>query len=316
MLDNNKQSLSFIDKYFFYPNIYHKLLAFILLPISAIYYIIAICRKYIGKKHNFGIKIISIGNLVSGGSGKTPFCIALSQYLESKHIRIAVILRGYKRQSKGLVHVRMDSRILCDVKHCGDEAMLIAKNIQGDVIVSENREIALQYAIKKGIKLVILDDAFRFRFDKFDILLEPKIAPYFNFVLPSGYYRFPRSFYSKGDLVLREGIDYTRHTHISMLCENNNTHAKFVLATAIANPSRLDAYLPNNVVFTYYKPDHAALDEKILESLLHKYNATHILMTAKDYVKCEHFTIPIAILELNMHINEQKLEIIDKYLTT
>lgn len=307
-----KNNISFLDKYFFYPSFLQKLLAFALLPLSAMYYLIAIFRKNIGTKKQYDAKILSIGNLVSGGSGKTPFCIALAKNLEKKDMKIAVILRGYKRESKGLVAVKEGGKILCSVEESGDEAMLIAQSIKGEVIVSENRDLALKYVINKEINIVILDDAFRFRFQKFDILLKPSIEPYFNFVLPSGYYRFPKSFYKQCDLLLHEGIDYKRKTHIKIL--NNNENPSFILATAIAYPKRLDSYLPDNVAFKYYLSDHANFNEKILESLLKKYSATHILMTQKDYVKCEKFSIPIAILELDMDISSEKLEIIESYI--
>lgn len=326
-------SSNFIEQYFFYPKLWHKVLSFMLLPFSCMYYCFAILRKKCSATKDFGIKIISIGNLVSGGSGKTPFCIALIKHLENLgYNNIFVILRGYKRHSKGLQEVSSNAHILCDVKCSGDEAMLIAQNIQGSVIVCENRERAIQHALKHNANLIILDDAYRFSFKKFDILLEPILLPYFDFVLPSGYYRFPPSFYKRCDLHLKEGEDYTRkvqilyqdsnpttivfQTHTSGMTDERGESMEhnFILATAIANPIRLDPYLPNNIATKYYLPDHAEFDEKILQNLLKQHNATHILMTQKDYVKCQDFSLPIAILLLEMHIQDSVFAKIKQYL--
>ncbi len=314
MSDINRIKIGFIESYFFYPNILHKILAFLLLPLSILYYAIAIFRKKFSIEKDFNIKIISVGNLVSGGSGKTPFSIALINHLENIHYKdIYVILRGYKRKSSGLIQVSLRGEILCDVKVSGDEAMLIAMQTRASVIVSENREIAIKYAKKNGAKLIILDDAYRFNFNKFDILLEPKITPYFNFVLPSGYYRFPISFYKHCDLHIKEGYGYKRIVSIRQI-DNINKNSSYILATAIANPTRLESYLPYNIAFRFYLPDHAKFEFDILNELLNKYNATHILVTQKDYVKCLDFKLPFAILELSMQIDSKALNSINSYL--
>lgn len=296
----------FIESYFFYPKLWHKILSFLLLPFSFIYVFIAIYRKCCTTTKTFDLKILSVGNLVSGGSGKTPFCIALVQHLQKNRKGIYVILRGYKRKSKGLVQVSSEGKILCDVAMSGDEAMLIAMQTKSSVIVSEDRVLALNYAKNNNASIVILDDAYRFNFNKFDILLEPRIEPYFPFVLPSGYYRFPKFFYKKCDLHLKEGVGYVRKVKIEYLSEfatKNNDNTRFIFATAIANPSRLQPFLPENIIHSYYLPDHDSFTFEALQALLEKYNATHILMTQKDYVKCEGFDLPFALLNLSIEID-------------
>ena len=63
---------SWANDYFFRPNFFQILLAFLLLPLSFIYFLIVIFKKFTARKIDFGIKIISVGNLTLGGSGKTP----------------------------------------------------------------------------------------------------------------------------------------------------------------------------------------------------------------------------------------------------
>ena len=75
-------------------------------------------RFKLQKPQDFGVKIISIGNLNVGGSGKTPLVTTLA----SRYKNVAIILRGYGRESRGLYVVKNRDDILCDVSVSGDEA--------------------------------------------------------------------------------------------------------------------------------------------------------------------------------------------------
>jgi tetraacyldisaccharide 4'-kinase len=113
---------NFIENYLFYPkNILQKLLSFFLLPFTLLYCII-VYFKFPKKYKDKQIPIISIGNIIVGGSGKTPFTIALANKLEN----VAVVLRGYGRKSKGCIVVSKNGEILENVKVSGDEAQEIA----------------------------------------------------------------------------------------------------------------------------------------------------------------------------------------------
>ena len=79
-------------------NLYNKsLLSFLLWPLSMIYSAILILRR---KLHSGGYrsrcKIISVGNIVSGGSGKTPVTIFLAKHLQKRGKKVAISHRGYK----------------------------------------------------------------------------------------------------------------------------------------------------------------------------------------------------------------------------
>ena len=89
--------MRFIDSYFYKPNFYQKVLSVLLLPISLLYFIAATLRRKFQRYIDFKIPIISVGNLVAGGSGKTP----LLQELAKKYEDVAIVSRGYKRKSKG-----------------------------------------------------------------------------------------------------------------------------------------------------------------------------------------------------------------------
>ena len=331
--DIDSKPKDFLQRYFFFPSTGDKALSFCLLPLSLIYYLGALLSRAFSKKENLGIRLISIGNLVSGGSGKTPFCIALANRLHDRGYKnIGIVLRGYGRQSRGLIQVSRRGEILCGVESSGDEAMLIAmqtRDLKTSVFVSEKREAAILLAKEQGLDLVLLDDAYRFRFAKFDILLEPKISPFYNRVLPSGYYRFPKSYYKKCDLHLVEGRDYERHTRLKDFCGNFrinhqkdlggvlDSKRRYVLATAIANPLRLEPFLEalnHLIVHRHYLPDHASFSEKSLASLLEKVGGNCLLMTQKDLVKCQDFSIPICVMELELSLAPSVISPIISYL--
>jgi tetraacyldisaccharide 4'-kinase len=162
-----------IERYLFNPNKLQKIIAFLLLPITFIYCFIVIFKRKSSKAIDYNIPIISIGNLVVGGSGKTPITISLA----SKYPNSAIILRGYGRDSSGMKMVSKDGEIFLNVKESGDEAMLLAISLpQSMVIVSEDRVEGILKAKKEGAKIIFLDDGFnKSKINKFDILIKPQI---------------------------------------------------------------------------------------------------------------------------------------------
>lgn len=285
--------MRFIDRYFYKPSLFQKLIAFSLLPVSLLYYIAATIRRNIGRYKDFSIPVISVGNLVAGGSGKTPFILEIAKDYEN----IAVISRGYKRKSKGMVIVSLQGKILASQEESGDEAYLIAKTLQNvTMIVSKNRSIAIDKAIELGCKIVLLDDGFRFKIKKLNILLKPKLKPYFEFCIPSGIYREKPSLYKNADILAIEGIDYTREVHVK------NPTQRMLLVTAIANPSRLDEFLPN-VVGKLTFSDHAHFNLSYLQTQAAQYNATSLLVTQKDEVKLQNCPLPLSLLQLQLIIS-------------
>lgn len=287
-------SESWLTRYFYSPSFAQKILALLLFPCSLLYCSLATLNRKLKKPRKYPIPIISIGNLTAGGSGKTPLTIALAGHFSDS----CVILRGYGRQSKGLYIVSQKGQILCDVTLSGDEAMLLAKKLQNSsVIVSEDRHLGIQKALEMGCRRIFLDDGFRHAIDKFDILIKPATAPYFPFCLPAGIYRESPLAYQNADMVLQEGKDFSRQVSIK------NPTQVMILVTAIANPERLDPYLPENVIARQIYPDHAFFNEEKLKNLLEKHQATSILTTEKDMVKMENFTLPTSLLVLTLKIN-------------
>jgi len=295
---------SFIEEMFFNPKWYHYIVMIVLFPISMLYGMVMLLRRVFTPKQQFSIPIVSVGNLMVGGSGKTPFVIALA----SRYEGVTIISRGYGRQSQGRIAVSSHGKILTSVQDSGDEAMLMAMSLpNASVIVCEDRSMAIEVAMREGAKLIILDDGFnRVEIKKFEILLEPECLPN---ILP-----FPagglREFYMTrhfADIIGKENRDFTR------VVEVENVTKRMVLVTAIANPRRLDAYLPEGVVQKITLDDHAYFDKSILEEYLKTYEAESLLVTQKDAVKMKDFKLPLSIMKLELVIEDALLLSVDNY---
>jgi len=294
-----------IEEYLFYPKPLHILLSYLLLPLTLIYCMIIYLKNSISKPKDFGIPIISIGNLIVGGSGKTPLTIALAKDRK----KVCVILRGYGRKSQGLVVVSEYGDIKCDLSFSGDEAMMLAKSLpKASIIVSEDRKEAIKKAKEMGAKIIFLDDGYSKKdILKFDILIKPQLDQINSFCLPSGPYRETKSNYKKADLVLVEGEDFKREVKIENKREN------MIFITAISKPKRLDPYLPKNIK-KFYFPDHYDFKEEEIRSLMNRSGTSSILTTQKDAVKLEKLGFELSILSLEIKIDPKKVKIVDKFL--
>ncbi|MHB2153882.1 tetraacyldisaccharide 4'-kinase [Calditrichota bacterium GD2] len=142
------------------------------------------------------LPVISVGNLVAGGTGKTPFTIWLAAQL-AKRYRVAIVSRGYGRESKGLQIVAQNGSILLSAEQAGDEPLLMAKKVPAaTVLVSEKRRSAVQWIEQRqAAEVIVLDDGFQHRYVQrdVDIVLFKKSQQFWrNFMLPSGTWReFP-----------------------------------------------------------------------------------------------------------------------------
>ncbi|TNF44025.1 MAG: tetraacyldisaccharide 4'-kinase [Epsilonproteobacteria bacterium] len=295
----------FFEQMFFSPKWYHYPVMLLLFPLSILYGIVMAVRRVLTSQKEFGIPIISVGNLIVGGSGKTPFVIALASQLND----VTIISRGYGRKSKGLIEVSTEGKILTDVTQSGDEPMLMALSLpKASVIVSEDREQAIKLAKEKGAKCIILDDGFnRVEIAKFEIVLEPeKIYNYLPF--PAGALREFWFANKYADVVAKEGKSFVRKV------EFENLRSKMILVTAISNPSRLDRYLPEGVIKKIYLEDHAYFEEEKLEKLLLNHEAESLLVTEKDMVKMQSFKLPISEMKLKLEIKETIFIQVDEYI--
>lgn len=144
------------------------------------------------KQNKLPCKVISVGNITVGGTGKTPFVIMLAKMLKTKGFRPAILSRGYGGKTKSPVNIVSDGihiRMMHD--EAGDEPFLIAKSAEGiPVLTGPKRILTGNVAVKSlGADVLILDDAFQHRsvFRDVDIVLLDREKPFGNgYLLPRG----------------------------------------------------------------------------------------------------------------------------------
>ena len=297
-----KKSLVFwIERYLYKPSIAGQLLSLFLLPLSWIYCFVVWIKYKNATINDYGIDVISIGNLSVGGSGKTPLTTALALRYEN----VAIVLRGYGRRSKGLHVVSNGKEILCDVEISGDEAMIYAHKVPNAiVIVCEKREEGILKAKEMGAKLLFLDDGYSKHYiKKLDILIDVESKN--SFCLPAGPFR-EKIWKGKKVSIIKDGVDFKRAVHVE------NPMPKMTLVTAIARPQRLDPFLPE-VTCKHYFEDHYFFTKEELEWILYLSGADSLLVTFKDYVKIKDFGITISLLDLKIEVDEKVFELIDNY---
>ncbi len=168
-------------------------------------------------------KVISIGNITAGGTGKTPAAIALAREAMSRGYQPIILTRGYKGKAEGPCFVTTGAGPLLSVSEAGDEPFLMAEKLRGvPVVKGGDRYEAGMYALgklahgekdrpavldeKSGSAIIfILDDGFQhFRLarDK-DIVLVDAMNPYGNGrLLPLGLLREPVESLGRADIII------------------------------------------------------------------------------------------------------------------
>lgn len=155
-----------------------------------------------------GVRVISVGNITVGGSGKTPVAMMITRMLQEAGEKPAMVSRGYGRLSREPVQVVSDgNRLLETYPEAGDEAVMCAENLTGiPVVCSPKRVEAIRTARDTfGAKAIVLDDGFSHLSvwrDK-NILLVDAIAMFGNgYLLPAGPLREPYSAIRRADAVV------------------------------------------------------------------------------------------------------------------
>ena len=146
--------------------------------------------------YKFTTPIISIGNITVGGTGKTPTVIFLSKLLTKHNISHAIVSRGYKKSSAGMIVLTKENIKNIAPHQCGDEPYMMAKKLETiPIVVNTNKSNAIKYVIKTiNPQLILLDDGFQSLkiFRDLDIVLINSICTKQNFsLLPWGQLREP-----------------------------------------------------------------------------------------------------------------------------
>lgn len=284
-----------------------RFIRLLLFPVSLLYGFVTLMRNKlydwgIFKVTSFDLPIIGIGNLVVGGSGKTPVTEYLVRLL-SEH-KIAILSRGYGRKTKGFLLADEHSTS----EDIGDEPMQYHQKFPHiTVAVCEDR-VAGVNRLKDDHDLILLDDAFQHRAIKagFNVLLfDFNQVNKWQFLMPTGNLREYFSAYERADALLitkspeqlnfldqrdiRQRFDLTATQRLSFasirygqLVHLFNKEIKAEIAqddhvfllTGIANPKPLLTHLQSasEQVMSFEYPDHYRFSSKDIEALVKAFN--------------------------------------------
>jgi tetraacyldisaccharide 4'-kinase len=302
----------------------------LLLPFSWLYGIITGTRNFfydkrIFKSKQFDVPVICVGNLSTGGTGKTPHVEYLLRFLKDNFV-VATLSRGYGRKSKGFIVAKPN--MSCEI--LGDEPSQYAlKFPEAIVSVGENRVHAINHLLSAfpGIDVIIMDDGFQHRAVKpgLSILLTEYTGLFTkDFLLPAGNLRESKNGYKRADLIVvtkcpslteneKQNIvqeisplssQHVLFSHFSYgelipffpgneklnLSELNKYH--ILLLTGIANPQSMILFLKGKVAELQQLkfPDHHQYTKDDMEMVKKKFDnivaeKKIIITTEKDFVR-------------------------------
>lgn len=191
-------------------------LAVVLKGLSSLYGIGVQCRTRLFRKrwrvsHRLPCKVVSIGNITLGGTGKTPMSVYMARLIHGFGCRVAIVSRGYKgsAEKNGGGVVSNGHALLMDPSSAGDEPFLMAQQLLPlgiPVIVGRDRVRAGRRAVQRyQTEVIVLDDGFqhmRLKRD-LDIVLLDAQHPFGNgYLVPRGTLREPLSSLSRADACL------------------------------------------------------------------------------------------------------------------
>lgn len=226
------------------------LIRILLMPLCWLYGTIVRIRNYcwtngIFKQRHLPCTVISVGNVVAGGTGKTPAVAAIAKLLENKGFQVAILLRGYKRHSSEEITVVSDGENrLCSREESGDEADMLARQLSNiPIIVGKQRYLTGKAAIDRfKSDIVILDDGFQHRQLARDvnILTIDATQPYgTGALLPIGTLREPISALKRADIILLTHTDVVGTNIANLKTELNRLAPNIPILESVHQPTSL-----------------------------------------------------------------------------
>jgi tetraacyldisaccharide 4'-kinase len=169
-------------------------------------------RHGVCKQKKLEARVISVGNVTVGGTGKTPLVLYLAEKLQEKSKKVAILTRGYKRKKKEMVELTQETKGEINWEDVGDEPYLLAQRLLDlPIIVTKHRNRSGDYAIEKhGAEFLILDDGFQHLklFRNLNIVVIDSVNPFGNGrLLPAGILREPMTSLKRADVFLLTKTD-------------------------------------------------------------------------------------------------------------
>ncbi|MDC0389517.1 tetraacyldisaccharide 4'-kinase [Flavobacteriaceae bacterium] len=318
-----------------------SLFRIIFYPFSLLYFVLTSLRNRmfdIGllKSKSFDIPLVGIGNLSSGGTGKTPMVEYIFDNF-SNNFNLSLLSRGYKKNRSGYIKASENS----SASSIGDEPYQIFRKFNNiKVAVDENRVRGVENLINEEPKLqaIILDDCFQHRYVslKLNILLTTYTNPFFkDYLLPYGNLRESRNGFQRANIIVvtkcpaalkatemdefrsslkletNQSLFFTSVQYNNILKGKRNIPvkellgSKVLLITGIANNLSILKYLKHNEIeFEHLNfADHHNYSSNDINKIEKKYCDYNIITTEKDYVKLSDFEIKNNLYYLEIKTN-------------
>lgn len=299
-----------------------KKLRILLFPFGIIYWLITWVRNFFYdirffKSYTAPIPVIAVGNLSTGGTGKSPQIEYLIRLLTNRY-KVAILSRGYKRKSKGFVLATPD----ITVEELGDEPFqFFSKFPHNKVAVDANRTRGVRRLLQLDDppKIILLDDAYQHR--KVKATLYILITSYNNlycddFILPVGNLREPKNGSKRAEIIVvskcpsnlpvserdrvierlnpsvNQKIFFTTINYDNFIYSASSKQSvievklqKKILVAGIAKPELFFDFLGNKGDIFLKYPDHHNFSDKEITYIKQKAKGRIIITTEKDYAR-------------------------------
>jgi tetraacyldisaccharide 4'-kinase len=126
--------------------------ALLLAPLGSLYGASVAWKARLAKPYRVKARVLCVGNLTAGGSGKTPVALAIGARLKARNNTIAFLTRGYGGSEPGPALVQTNS----DAAQMGDEALLLANC--APTIVARDRAQGAAFAVAQNAQIIVMDD--------------------------------------------------------------------------------------------------------------------------------------------------------------
>lgn len=212
-------------------------------------------RKRILRHKTLGCLVVSIGNITTGGTGKTPVTEVFARTLSAKGRRVAILSRGYRSKSTPLQNKLLNllrskknespprvvsegnGKVLLDSHMAGDEPYMLAKNLPDVLVLTDKDRVKSgRYAIRKyGVDTLIMDDGFQHLNlkPKINILLVDSTNPFSNHnLLPRGLLREPIKNVRRADYIFLTKSNGGSHLRrLKVFLRKHNPRAEIIECT-------------------------------------------------------------------------------------
>jgi tetraacyldisaccharide 4'-kinase len=294
-----------LQEYWYQPNVF----VWLLLPLSWLYCFITVVRRKlyqlnIKKSYSSQVPVVVVGNIVVGGSGKTPLLISLCEYIQENGFKPGVVSRGYGGSITGVK--QLSENDTADL--VGDEPLMIFQRTKIPVVVGADRVTAVEHLLKNNqCDIVFSDDGlqhYRMRRD-FEIAVVDSSRRFGNgFCLPAGPLRERISRLNDVDMVVYNGVKSVTPEQCSyelqivslnrLNSEKSSLLSSFTkkpvhAVAGIGNPARFFEQLSHHgvEVIEHAYPDHHVYQQHDFSG----WDKDCIIMTEKDAVKCRHLSL-------------------------